>query len=247
MPFVYEGIEYLTATEAAIELGVSRQTFYETVRPLLTVHHLGVRTRPYYETSDIRQLKEAKATPPLPVIVHGIQKNFVDSMRAFGIPCTVEDLSTPNFTPMDKSLAEIFGVPVGSPIVRREQIQGTPGTPYRLVTNLYPVKYMSDSILEEFRKNVDANGPLLMKAAYGVIIEHLEETISSRIPTIAERKLLKVRVDTPVITVRRINYDADMHPVMVSDLVLVSLYFKLRYAYSVDFWKEKTESQGSKN
>lgn len=243
MPFVYESLEYLTATEAATELGVSRQTFYETVRPLLTVHHLGVRTRAYYKTSDIKQLKEAKATPPLPVIIHGIQKNFVDSMRAFGIPCIVEDLSKPDFVPMDKDLAEIFKVPVGSPIVRREQIQGTPGTPYRLVTNLYPAKYMSDDILEEFRKNVDANGPLLMKAAFGVIIEHLEETISSRTPSPTERKHLKIRVDTPVITVRRVNYDADMHAVMVSDLVLVSLYFRLKYTYSVDFWKEKTKPE----
>lgn len=244
MPFVYEGVEYLTATEASTELGVSRQTFYETVRPLLTVHHLGVRTRIYYKTSDIKQLKEAKATPPLPVIIHGIQKNFVDSMRAFGIPCTVEDLSKPDFIPMDKSLAEIFSVPVGSPIVRREQIQGTPGTPYRLVTNLYPTKYMSDDIIREFRDNVDANGPLLMKAAYGVIIEHLEETISSRVPTVMERKLLKIRVDTPVITVRRVNYDANMHPVMVSDLVLVSQYFRLKYTYSVNFWKEEVSKAG---
>lgn len=238
MPLTHNGVEYLNASEAASRLGISRQWFYDNVQPLLEIHHLGVRNRNYYAASDIEQLRSVKSESRLPIIVHGIQKNFVKSLQALGIPCTVSNVGTPELVPIDESLAEIFGVAVGTPIVRRGRLQGVEGTPYRLVTNWYPTKYCDPDLLEEMRRNDDADMPALMKEKYGVVIEPIEETVTTRKATPEERKILKMRSPGQVYEIRRINYATDgKDVVMVSDLILVARFFTLRYTYNTSHWK----------
>ena len=240
MPLIEEGIEYLTATEAASTLGISRQQFYEVVRPTLETCQVGVRTRAYYRAEDIRKKKGVKTEGSLPIIVHGIQKNFVKSIQALGIPCTVENVGVPELVPIDdKELADTFGVALGTLIVRRGRLQGVKGTPYRLVTNWYPTRFADSQLLEEMKRNEDADMPALMKAKHGVVIEHIVETIITRKASQEERKLLKMTSPGAVFEVRRINYATDGETaVMVSDLVLVAQYFKLKYTYDTPHWKD---------
>lgn len=238
MPLVVDGTEYLDATEAAGMLGISRQQFYDVVRPLLTTYKVGPRTRTYYRAEDIKERQQAKPETKLPIIVHGIQKNFVKSIQALGIPCTVQNVGVPELVPVGEGLAEVFGIPIGSPIVRRGRLQGVEGTPYRLVTNWYPVKYADSELVEEMRRNDDADMPQLMKEKYGVIIEHISETIITRLPTLEERKILDIRAADSVFEIRRVNLATDGKDViMVSDLILVARYFKLRYTYDTEHWK----------
>ena len=237
MPLVENGVEYLNASEASNELNISRQWFYENIQPLLETHRIGVRTRAYYKASDIHQLKTTVTESRLPIIVHGIQKNFVKSLQALGIPCTVANVGVPEIVPMSESLAKIFGVDTGSPIVKRGRLQGVQGTPYRLVTNWYPTKYADPALIEEMRTNDDADMPALMKAKYGVTIEPIEETVTTRKATPDERKILKIRSPGQIYEIRRINYATDgKDVVMVSDLILVARYFKLKYTYNTAHW-----------
>jgi hypothetical protein len=77
MPLVENGVKYLTATEAANELEVSRQHFYTDIRPLLTTHQVGGRTREYYNAEDVQQMRgkiakhSSKSSAPGPKAVIG--------------------------------------------------------------------------------------------------------------------------------------------------------------------------------
>jgi hypothetical protein len=206
---------------------------------VLKTYHLGVRSRVYYKSDDIQHSKTVKVENPLPIVIHGIQKNFVKSVQSLGIPCTVSNMGTPELVPIvDVGLAEIFGIPVGTPIVRRGRLQGVQGTPYRLVTNWYPTQLADNELVEEMRRNDDADMPALIKQKYGVIIEHITEMIVTRTSTPEERKLLKMRALGPVFEIRRTNYATDGSTVvMVSDLILVARYFRLKYTYDTAHWQ----------
>lgn len=51
------GETYYTAAEAAKFLGVSRDTFYRTVRAQLTPYQVGVLKRIHYKQSDLETLR----------------------------------------------------------------------------------------------------------------------------------------------------------------------------------------------
>lgn len=232
-----KGTQYVDATEAAQMLTISRQHFYEVVRPTIPSYKVGARTRAYYKADDIREIMAVKEESPLPIVIHGIQKNFVHSLRDMNIPCKVENVGIPDAIPIPKDLVEIFKASSSSLIVKRGRLQGVEGTPYRLVTNWYNTRYADNELVEQMRRDDDADMPALMKSKYGVVIEHIEETISTRTSTPDERKLLKLRVPGAVFEIRRINRSGSGEVVMVSDLVLVARYFKLRYSYDTDHWK----------
>lgn len=239
MPLMVDGTEYLSATEAAQELGISRQRFYEVVKPFLSAQRPGSRTKDYYLATEVQERKGVKAQQALPIIVHGIQKNFVRALQEMGIPCQVSNNGEPGQVPMDESLAQIFGVSPGTPIVKRGRIQGVLGTPYRLVSNYYPTQFADEELVEIMRCEEDADMPALIKAKYGQVIEHIEETIITRPATAEERKLLKMRSPGPVFEVRRINRASNGKTVvMISDITMVAKFFKLKYTYDTPHWKE---------
>jgi excisionase family DNA binding protein len=57
MTLEVEGETYYTAAEAAKFLGISRDTFYRTVRAQLIPYQVGVLKRTYYKQSDLEKLK----------------------------------------------------------------------------------------------------------------------------------------------------------------------------------------------
>lgn len=241
MPRFENDNEYWTAAEAASFLEISRQHFYEAIAPTLEKHQLGIRRQKFFLASDIKKLTEkttiAASPMSLPIIVHGIQKNFVTSLQSKGIPCVVKNVGVPEEVPVDETLASIFSIQPGSPIVRRGRLQGVPGTPYRLVCNWYPTRYCDPQLLSEMRTNDDADMPALIKEKYGIAIEEIEETVITRKATPDERKALELKSGESVFEIRRINYARDsQNVVMVSDLILVARYFKLKYTYHVDHW-----------
>jgi excisionase family DNA binding protein len=58
MPVVKNNETYYTAAEAAQYLGISRDTFYRSVRQRLTGYQLGVFKRTYYRKSDLDALQQ---------------------------------------------------------------------------------------------------------------------------------------------------------------------------------------------
>lgn len=60
MPITVDGEEYLTAAEVSKHLGVSRDTFYKSVRNRLKAYKLGVLRRNYYKKADVNALQGAR-------------------------------------------------------------------------------------------------------------------------------------------------------------------------------------------
>jgi hypothetical protein len=57
MPVIHNGEKYLTAAEASKHLGISRDTFYRSVKARLEQYNLGVFKRPFYKQSDLDALQ----------------------------------------------------------------------------------------------------------------------------------------------------------------------------------------------
>ena len=53
MPLIIEGETYLSASEAAKYLGISRPTFYQNVQPYIPEYRHGSLKRIYYRQSDL--------------------------------------------------------------------------------------------------------------------------------------------------------------------------------------------------
>ncbi|MBO0777243.1 MAG: helix-turn-helix domain-containing protein [Ktedonobacteraceae bacterium] len=64
MPMTENGETYYTAAEASKFLGVSRDTFYRSVRDRLQAYQLGVLKRTYYKLSDLQALKGVRPVEP---------------------------------------------------------------------------------------------------------------------------------------------------------------------------------------
>jgi excisionase family DNA binding protein len=60
MPLERNGEVYVTASEAAKYLGVSRETFYNNVQPQLQQYQLGALKRLYYRRSDLDRFKDVR-------------------------------------------------------------------------------------------------------------------------------------------------------------------------------------------
>lgn len=60
MPIIVNGEEYLTASEAARELGVSTSTFNTNTKGQIRPYTVGVLRRTYYKRSDIDRYKGAR-------------------------------------------------------------------------------------------------------------------------------------------------------------------------------------------
>jgi excisionase family DNA binding protein len=58
MPIERDGETYLTASEVTKLLGISRDTFYRSVRNRLQVYQVGILKRTYYRKSDVERLQE---------------------------------------------------------------------------------------------------------------------------------------------------------------------------------------------
>jgi hypothetical protein len=242
MPVYLDGVEYLSASEASELLEVSRQLFYTNIKPTITQYTLPGRKWAYYQANDVltkREARKSKETEELPIVIHGIQQNFVHALRQKGIPCTVSNVGTPEIVPMNERISQVFGKAVGTPVIKRGRLQGVQGTPYRLVCNWYPREFVTDATLELMRSDDDTDMPALIKSQYDVAIEHIEELISLRTPTKEERKNLKIPQTSSVYDIQRTNYASDgTTVVMISDLLLVAKYFRLKYSYQTTHWSK---------
>jgi len=61
---IENGEEFYTASEASKLLGISRDTFYRSVRSRLQAYQLGVLKRTYYKLADIQALKGIRPVEP---------------------------------------------------------------------------------------------------------------------------------------------------------------------------------------
>lgn len=57
MPITENGEIFYTASESAKFLGISRDTFYRTVKSRLQAYQLGVLQRMYYKLADLQALR----------------------------------------------------------------------------------------------------------------------------------------------------------------------------------------------
>lgn len=238
MPLVEDGVTYLTATEASKELGLSRQAFYQTIKPMVHTHTISKRKVPLYREDEIKTLKEVQRIDNLPIVVSGITKNFEEYLMSLGYEVTIEFLGSAGIFQMDEQIATLFKMPVGSPVVKRKRRLGVRGIPYRIETTYYPVNLTDSNILELMRENPSLDVLDLIATMHHATITRSHEILCARLPTQAERRELGIRATDPIIEVNRTGVDEVGNTVITfQELLYVAGYFKLEYEYPVAHWE----------
>lgn len=235
MPIIENEITYLTATEASEALGLSRQRFYQSLKPLLTEYRLLNRKAFHYRKDEVLAYKSIAAPVKLPIVIQGMQKNFEMYMREQGYEVTVDTIDIPDVIAMSEHVANIFHLPVGSPVVSRKRRHKISGAPYRIVTNYYPVELVNSEMLAAMRTDDETDILKLIEQAYGLLIHQTVDRVKARRPDSQERRLLSIRVIDPVMELSRVNYAEDGMLILFNEVICVAEYFEFEYSYQVSW------------
>jgi DNA-binding transcriptional MerR regulator len=238
MSIVENGVTYLTVTEAAKELGISRQMFYQSIKPMLQAHQIQSRkSHSYYREDDIKALKTVQRLENLPIVVGGIQKNFEKYLQSLGYNVRTETLGVPALEQMNAEIAHIFQKPVGAPVVRRKRRLGVESVPYRIETTFYSGELAGGEILEAMQRDSECDVIQMIAEKHQLRIAKTHEIIRARLPNKEERRQLGIRATDPLLEVKRTSSTEDGQTIlMFQDLWFVAGYFQLEYDSSVAHW-----------
>lgn len=144
-------------------------------------------------------------------------------------PTTVVTVRT---EPADARTADALDLDEGTLVVVRDRVMSADGVPVQLAVSRFPAAIAAGTRLEQ----VDT-GP---SGAYGVLeeighrLDHFVEYVATRVATVDEVELLRLRPGDPVLTVTRVAYGATGSPVEVNDMVLVGERYELMYEITAD-------------
>lgn len=142
-------------------------------------------------------------------------------------------------TDASEELAEAFGVPAGSPLLKRSYRT-------RRVAESAPFSLVASYLLREL---IGANPALLDPAnepwpggtqhqlhTVGIEVDRVEERVTTRPPTPAEARELELPPGTPVFVVRKTSYDIHDRVVEISRVTLPGDRTELLFTTRLERW-----------
>jgi GntR family transcriptional regulator len=132
-------------------------------------------------------------------------------------------------TEASDDIATRLGVPVGTPVARRQRILLIEETPLQIATSYVPWEIAEGTPIAG--GDCEPGGSYPHLEAAGHRIASLEEEISARMPTPEERRLLGLPPGTPVIRLVRRALAAGGRVLEVADTVNAADRYILRYPY----------------
>jgi GntR family transcriptional regulator len=119
-------------------------------------------------------------------------------------------------SPAPPEVADVFGVPAGSPLVRREYlVRSDEGQPVELGASWFRLADAENTPLEQelaFGRPLYQEVEEVTGRRYATATDHL----SARLPTRDEAQILHIRPDTPVLHLLHVALDATHQPIEVA-------------------------------
>ncbi len=157
------------------------------------------------------------ATPKIPQDIMRIGAGFSEYAReAIGTDLGSRLIQV-NTIPATQSLAEKFGIPVGSEVVEIRKVKLAGDRPYFLATSFIPKAACPDLELEDH-----SDGSLfeLIREKYGVHVVGVKGWFEPVLINDYESSVLEVEKGSPALLYERIRFTADDRPVMISKHVI---------------------------
>lgn len=235
MTKIIDGVEYLTATEAIREIGGSRQSFYNNVRPYLRPHHFQSRKTPLYSKGEVVALASGKPLRKAMIPITGMFADWTEYACSLGYNAQTEYRDvTIGYLPED--IAKSFNLPTDVLFVRRGRFTTVNGSPICSWDTYYPLNYVS-SILDQIQRGTASNIVEHMKQEHGLVIGKVKDRYSTRITTPDELNLFRLLNDEPVLMLQRVSWSKDGKTVVLfSDMVLLGSWFVIEREEEVHHW-----------
>jgi UTRA domain len=230
-----DGVEYLTATEAIKEIGGSRQSFYNNVKPYLRPYHFSSRQAPWYSKREVKALATGKPIRKGTIPITGMFTDWTEHARSLGYDAQTE-LRSVELVTLPADLAETFHLPPDKVFVKRGRMTTVEGEPICSWDTYYPSEYVGD-ILPQMRQGTASNIVEHIKEKYGVAIGRVKDRYSTRITTLDELNLFRLLNDEPVLMLQRASWTKD-HQILVlfSDMVLLGSWFVIEREEEMHAW-----------
>lgn len=120
----------------------------------------------------------------------------------------------------------------GAEVLVRDRVMSADGLPVQLATSRLPRDLTRGTQAED--QDTGPGGVYARLEETGVQLDHFRETVGTRMPTRDEATALQLGSGVPVLTVRRVAFDATGRPVEVNDMVLIGDRYELDYEIPAD-------------
>lgn len=124
-------------------------------------------------------------------------------------------------------VARSLRLPEGEQVVVRQRLVLLDGLPVELADSYYPARVAAGTGLAEPRKV--PGGAVTLLAQLGYVAGHVEETVTARMPTEAEREALRLGDRDPVIVLSRLVLSGDDQPMEACVMTMTASDRALRY------------------
>ncbi|MEV0599690.1 UTRA domain-containing protein [Streptomyces sp. NPDC050315] len=129
--------------------------------------------------------------------------------------------------PAPSEVAEVFGVPIGTPVVVRRRMMYLDDVPCELTDTYYPAEIARGTGLAGTAKI--RGGAVKLLAELGHTGARVREDVLARMPASEERGALQLPPDEPVLQLVRLTVDAADRPIQADVMVMRARSARLRY------------------
>lgn len=235
MSKIVDGKKYLTATEAMQLGGVSRQFFYDNVKPRLTPHYIGARKSPLYEEQQVLEVKEGKSVRRADITIQGIFADWTEYLEGLGYDALTLD-DTRELTVLPDDAIRLFKLPSGRKFFKRERMSYASGTPICVWSTYYPADLLQP-VLDQLIKGESVHAIEYIKEMHGLVVKDIDERYTARLTTFEELNRFQLRNDQAVLTLQRASYtEGQKNLIMYSDMALLGNWFDVRRQYQTSHW-----------
>jgi GntR family transcriptional regulator len=122
--------------------------------------------------------------------------------------------------PADPESAALFGIPVGTPLLRRRFVFRAHGVPQQLSTSSYVLETVRGTPVADPANEPWPGGNIAQLRSLGITVTGIRELIRSRMPTADEAARLRVPAGVPVVTITRQTYAGERVVEVARDIVI---------------------------
>lgn len=235
MPKNVNGEEYVNLTEAQSLLGMSKQLWYNNVKPHLPVYRFDGRRKPFYRKRDVLALRDGKKVRKAFVVAPGSQKLWSDPMKERGCNVATVDYASPKIMAIPEELACISGLAEGTEVVKRMRLNRVDEETLALFITYYPLHLVQGEILERMLRDDQTDAGRMLQDTNNVKIVRAVDVLSTRLATPEEQEALHIGEEI-VSVLHRVSFAGDNSVILVQEIVMILNCFSFRYEYSASHW-----------
>jgi DNA-binding GntR family transcriptional regulator len=167
---------------------------------------------------------------PNRMTIPALVPSFDQYLQKQGLTPFMQNVGEPEIISLDIKMAEAFGLPVATRVVRRIRVQGekqgTTLVPYRVAETYYPealaagylARIKQDPLFVVIDQIAEDTGKTITRSSLKVL---------TRFPGKQEQSLLQISLHTPIIELFRISYSDDRTMIVFSRIILIGHRFTL--------------------